>query len=56
MQQAAESSPDDRPSDELRRLLDDRKVRYAFWVVYLALAAVVYIMVVKPYSYGRAFY
>ena len=56
VRQAAESSPDDRPSDDLRRLLDDRKARYAFWVIYLALAVVVYIMVIKPYSYDRGFY
>ena len=56
VQQAAESSPDDVPSDELRRLLNDRKARYGFWVVYLALVVVVYVMVIKPYSYGRGLY
>jgi len=56
VRQAAESSPDDLPSDELQRLISDRMARYAFWVGYLALAAVVYTMVVKPYSYGSGFY
>ncbi len=56
VRQAAESSSDDLPSDELHRLLNDRKARYAFWVLYVAVVVVVYIMVIKPYSYGKGFY
>ena len=56
VRQAAESSPDDLPSDELQRLLNNRKARYAFWVLYLAVVVVIYIMVIKPYSYGKGFY
>ena len=56
IRQAAESSPDDIPSDELQRLLKDRKARYAFWIFYLALVVVVYVMVIKPYSYGKGLY
>ena len=56
VRQAAESSPDDAPSDQLQRLLIDRKARYAFWLLYLAVVVVVYVMVIKPYSYGRGLY
>ena len=56
VRQAAESSPDDAPSDQLQRLLNDRKARYAFWLFYLAVMVVVYIMVIKPYSYGKGLY
>ena len=56
VRQAAESSPDDAPSDQLQRLLNDRKARYAFGLLYLAVALVVYIMVIKPYSYGKGLY
>ena len=56
VREAAESSPDEAPSDELQRLLNDRKARYAFWLLYLAVAVVVYVMVIKPYSYGKGLY
>ena len=56
VRQAAESSPDDGPSDQLQSLLNDRKARYAFWLLYLAVMVVVYIMVIKPYSYGKGLY
>jgi uncharacterized membrane protein len=56
VRRAAESSPDDGPSDELVLALDDNKARYGFWVANLAILLVIYIMVVKPFSYGNGLY
>ena len=56
VREAAESSPDEAPTPELERLLNDPKAKIAFWVLYLAIIAAVYVMVIRPFSGGKAFY
>ena len=56
VRRAAESSGEDEPSDELRQALNDSKARYGFWVSNLAIMVVIYIMVVKPFSYDNGLY
>ena len=53
---AANVSPDDAPSPELQRLLRDQKAKYASWILDLLILVIIYVMVVKPFSYGKDFF
>jgi hypothetical protein len=53
---AAHASPDDAPSPELQRLLRDKKAKYASWILDLSILVIIYVMVVKPFSYGKDFF
>ena len=54
--QAADSSPGETPSDELKRLIHDQTATYAAWFVGLTMVIIIYVMVVKPFSYGKGLY
>ena len=53
---ASKASPNDAPSSELQRLLDAKRALYASLLIYLSIVAIVYVMVVKPFSYGKGFF
>lgn len=47
---AAEASPDDAPSDELRTVIADPMARAASWALMVLIATLVFTMVVKPFA------
>jgi uncharacterized membrane protein SirB2 len=50
LMKAAEASPDDKPSEELARLLDPRKELFVMLFDVALWGAIIYVMVAKPFA------
>lgn len=50
LEAAAVASPDDAPSDELRTVIADSMARAGTWALMVLVAALVFLMVVKPFA------
>jgi len=48
---AAEASPDEAPSPELNRALDNPQETFAYWLDYAVVGALIFDMIIKPFGF-----